>query len=80
MVTISIDENDFATVTIRVDGIALEPDETFQLRLVTNSPPYEIFCLDTLDFVIEDGDGIIVCIAIHIIMITLVHCTRNRSP
>ena len=49
---------DSATVTIRVDGIALEQDETFQLRLVANSPPAGIFCLDTLDFVIEDGNGI----------------------
>ena len=61
---------DSATVTIRVDGIALEQDETFQLRLVANSPPQGIFCLDTLDFVIEDGNGInyyliIICAKMH---------------
>ena len=59
MVTIEPGTNGFATVTIRVDGIALEPDETFQLRLVTSSPPPRVFCLETLDFVIEDGNGII---------------------
>ena len=59
MVTIAPGSNGFATVTIRVDGIALEPDETFQLRLVTSSPPPRVFCLETLDFVIEDGNGII---------------------
>jgi hypothetical protein len=47
-----------------VDGVALEPDETFQLRLVPNPQQNplpdvsRIFCLDTLDFVIEDGNGI----------------------
>ena len=49
--------NGFATVTVHVDGIALEEDETFQLRLVANSPPPGIFCLDTLDFVIEDNNS-----------------------
>ena len=73
---ITPDRNDSATVTIRVDGIALEQDETFQLRLVANSLPQGIFCLDTLDVVIEDGNGIIVCMAIH--MITLVHCTHHN--
>lgn len=59
MVTISQGNNDFATVTIRVDGIALEPDETFQLRLVPNNPAAveNIFCIDTLTLIIEDGNG-----------------------
>ena len=58
-VTISQGSSDFATVTIRVDGIALEPDETFQLRLVPNNPAAvgDIFCIDTLDLIIEDGNG-----------------------
>ena len=59
MVTITRDRNDFATVTIRMDSIALEEDETFQLKLVANPQPSKIFCLDTLDLVIEDGSGII---------------------
>ncbi len=64
MVTIAEDSNGFATVTVRVDGIALEPDETFQLRLEPNPQQNplpdvsRIFCLDTLDFIIEDGNGI----------------------
>ena len=58
MVTIEHDRNDFVTVTIQVDGIALEPDETFQLKLVANPQPSRIFCLDTLDLVIEDNNGI----------------------
>ena len=57
-VTISENNNDFATVTVRVDGVALERDETFQLRLVAASPPAGAFCLDTLDVVIVDGNGI----------------------
>ena len=57
MVSIEPGKNTFATVTIRVDGVALEPDETFQLKLVASQPP-RVFCLDTLDLVIEDGDGI----------------------
>ena len=61
MVTIAPGRNSFATVTVRIDGIALEPNETFQLRLVASSPPPRVFCLDTLDFVIEDVDrGIII--------------------
>ena len=58
MVIITPGSNTFATITIRVDGVALEPDETFQLKLVADPPPPRIFCLDTLDVVIEDGDGI----------------------
>ena len=57
MVTISPGNNALATVTIRVDGVALEPNETFQLKLVADPPPPRIFCLDTLDLVIGDGDG-----------------------
>ena len=60
MVTIMPDRNDFATVAIRIDGIALEPDETFQLKLVANLPLSGIFCLDTLDLVIEDSNGIVI--------------------
>ena len=60
MVTIMPDRNGSATVTIRIDGIALEPDETFQLKLVANLPLSGIFCLDTLDLVIEDCNGIII--------------------
>ena len=62
-VTIGQGRNGFATVTVHIDGIALEPDETFQLRLVASSPPPGVFCLDTLDFIIEDTtDGItIIC-------------------
>ena len=58
MVTIEHDRNDFVTIVIRVDDIALEPDETFQLKLVANPQPLRIFCLDTLDLVIEDNNGI----------------------
>jgi hypothetical protein len=69
MVTIAPSRNGFATITIRVDSIALEPDETFQLRLVANMPqPGIIFCLDTLDFVIEDSNGIIINNIITIIV------------
>ena len=60
MVTISPGNNDFITVNIRDDGIALEEDETFQLRLVVNTPPTllrEAFCLDTLNLIIEDSNG-----------------------
>ena len=57
-VTIAPGRNDFVTITVRVDSIALEPDETFRLRLVATQPPPGIFCNDTLDFVIEDGDGV----------------------
>jgi hypothetical protein len=66
MVTIAENSNGFATVTVRVDGVALEPDETFQLKLVPNPQQNplpdvsRIFCLDTLYFVIEDGTGIII--------------------
>ena len=66
MATIMPDRNGFATVTVRIDGIALEPDETFQLKLVANLPLSGIFCLDTLDLVIEDCNGIfIVHISTH---------------
>ena len=45
-----------------MDSIALEEDETFQLKLVAadNANPQlsRIFCLDTLHLVIEDGNGI----------------------
>ena len=47
-------------MNIRDDGIALEEDEIFQLRLVVNTPPTlwgEMFCLDTLNLVIEDGNS-----------------------
>ena len=60
MVMIMPDRNGFATVTIQIDGIALEPDETFQLKLVANLPLSGIFCLDTLDLVIEDRNGIFI--------------------
>ena len=58
-VTIARDRNDSAIVTILMDGIALEEDETFQLKLVASPQPSRIFCLDTLYLVIEDGNGII---------------------
>ena len=63
-VSIAPGSNDFATVTVRVDGIALEPDEIFQLRLVASSPLVGIFCLDTLEIIIEDGNGIL-CVMMH---------------
>lgn len=56
-VTIAPGRNDFVTITVRVDSVALEPDETFRLRLVADPPPPGIFCNDILDFVIEDGDS-----------------------
>ena len=63
-ITIAPGRNDFATVTVRVDGIALELDETFRLKLVANPPPPRIFCLDTLDLVIEDKDvGMIIILS-----------------
>ena len=45
-------------VTFHVDGVALEPDETFQLRLTTNPVlPADVFFVDTLDVTIQDPDS-----------------------
>ena len=70
-VTIGQGRNGFATVTVRVDGIALEQEETFQLRLVANSPPPGIFCLDTLELVIEDGNGINYYYAMYLFLLPM---------
>ena len=46
-------------VTFIEDGVALEPDETFQLRLTTN-PDLEsqgVLIVDTLDVTIQDSDS-----------------------
>ncbi len=51
---------DSLQVTFRVDGVALEPDETFQLRLITDAavPTDEnYFFVDTLNVIIQDPDG-----------------------
>ena len=46
-------------VTLRVDGVALEPDETFQLKLTTNPDLKSegVFVVDTLDVTIQDPDS-----------------------
>ena len=45
-------------VTFRVDGVALEPDETFQLRLTTTPVlPAGVFFVDTVNVTILDPDG-----------------------
>ena len=49
--------------TFRVDNIAQEANETAQLRFVVsvgNFPAGAIF-QDTIDFVIEDSDGKMIC-------------------
>ena len=63
-VTISSSSNEFVTVIIQEDGIALEEDETFQLRLVANPPPVGeiIFCRDELNVTIQDSNGM----AVHV--------------
>ena len=46
-------------VIFHVDGVALERDETFELRLTTN-PNLEsqgVFVVDTLDVIIQDPDS-----------------------
>ena len=56
--TITSESTDAATVIIRVDGVALERNETFQLKLEVESPPTgDVFCIDILDVVIQDSDG-----------------------
>ncbi len=48
----------FLQVTFRVDSVALEPDETFQLRLSSNPPPPAgSFFLNNLDMTIQDPDS-----------------------
>ncbi len=45
-------------VTFVADRVALEPDETFQLRLSSNPPPPAgSFFLNNLDVTIQDPDG-----------------------
>ena len=46
-------------VTFRLDGVALEPDKTFQLRLTTNPDltSQGVFIVDTLDVTIQDPDS-----------------------
>ncbi len=51
---------DSLQVTFRVDSVALEPDETFQLRLTTTAaiPTDEnYFFVDTVNVTIQDPDG-----------------------
>ncbi len=58
---------DSLQVTFRVDGVALEPDETFQLRLTTDAPvpPDEnYFFVDTLNVIIQDPEGKFVYLAV----------------
>ena len=44
-----------------VDGVSLEPDESFQLRLVPENtasmPGFDTFLVDTLSLTIIDQDG-----------------------
>ena len=55
MLSISSTSGDAATVTIRVDGVALEEDETFQLVLTATPQPIGyFFCFDVLNVIIED--------------------------
>ncbi len=52
--------DDSLQVTFRVDGVALEPDETFQLRLTTDATiptDANYFFVDTLNVNIQDPDG-----------------------
>ena len=57
MVYITRTRIDSATVIIRLDNIALEQNETFQLRLEAKSlPSGHNFFIDTLDVVIQDSD------------------------
>ena len=45
-------------VTFSLDGVALEPDETFQLRLTTNPPlPNDVLFVNILDVTIKDLDS-----------------------
>ena len=45
-------------VTFRVDGVALETNETFQLRLTTNPVlPADVFFVDTVNVTIQDPDS-----------------------
>ena len=46
-------------VIFRVDGVALEPDETFRLRLTTtpNLESEDAFIIDTLNVTIQDPDS-----------------------
>ncbi len=51
---------DSLQVTFRFDGVVMEPDETFQLRLTTDDPvPTDdnYFFVDTLSIIIQDPDG-----------------------
>ncbi len=51
---------DSLQVTFRVDGVALEPDEMFQLRLTTDAAiptAANYFFVDTLKVIIQDPDG-----------------------
>ena len=64
-----IDDNDLIirqtrgdelVLTFRVDSVALEPDETFQIQLSSTPPPPagdNVFFLNTLNVTIEDPDG-----------------------
>ncbi len=52
--------DDSLQVTFRFDGVVMEPDETFQLRLTTDAalPTDEnYFFVDTLNGTIQDPDG-----------------------
>ncbi len=51
---------DSLQVTFRFDGVVMEPDETFQLRLTTNDPVptnENYFFVNTLNVTIQDPDG-----------------------
>ena len=52
---------DTVTITLEVDGVALEPDETFQLRLVPENeasmPGLDTFLVDMLEVTIIDQDS-----------------------
>ncbi len=51
---------DSLQVTFRVDGVALESDETVQLRLSTDDPVptgENYFFVDTLNVTIQDPEG-----------------------
>ena len=58
MVTVRI-TGDSLQVTFRVDGVALEPDESFQLRLTTNPnlESQDVLVVDTLNVTIQDPDS-----------------------
>ncbi len=51
---------DSLQVTFQLDGVALEPDEIFQLRLTTYAAiptDANYFFVDTLNVIIQDPDG-----------------------